>query len=132
MADFLVIAGVFLAIPRGQAERQPDGFGKWRWSVTTIPLTRADEAAVLAAIGAPDGSESDRALDGTLHTTRPLVTATGEAFGAAEGASGTVQVEVTLTGGAYRHTTGGGSPFVRVAGGAPATQRTMALTLREA
>jgi hypothetical protein len=126
VADFLTIAGVLVLIPRGQAEEQPDGVaGKRRWQVTTAPVSRADEATIRATIGAPGASESERAFDGTLWTNRALVSATGEAFAAAEGGSASVLVEATITTASYRHWQSADAATV-------GTRRALTLVLREA
>ena len=127
-ADFLIFSrpghdALMVRIVRGQWTRSPDGYGKSRWQGTTAPLTRADETALRAMAGTPSASESVRSfLNGALLSDLPPVTAAGEAFGAAEGVSGTVTVELRIGDATPRHT---------LVGGEPATRNAVAITARE-
>jgi len=117
---FLTIAGIAVPVLRTAATESPDGYGKRRWRFTTGPVAQSVHTALAAAIGAPGGSESDRARDGTLHTSKPLVALAGEGM-----VGGATTGEVTITEAAYRHYR---DPDTQL----PTFRRVLTLDIREA
>lgn len=89
---FIAIAGIPLLVTQDSApEASPDGRGKKKWRIETMPVTGGQLAALEAATGNPGWEESERGYGGALLTSRKMVSCVGAAF-----PGGSRQCEVTI------------------------------------